>query len=101
MSLPKFAEAPVPRFQSVDLEALFGPTDRFRLFSEQIYPLLVEARKTLEAEAYCLGHGRSGVEPLWLLGVSLLQFLERVPDRQAVELLRCHLGWNLALRRSV
>jgi transposase len=35
-----------------------------------------------------------------LLGVSLLQFLERMPDRQAVELLTYHLGWQLALRRQ-
>jgi hypothetical protein len=32
-----------------------------------------------------------------LLGVSLLQFLEAIPDRQAIEMLRYHAGWNLAL----
>jgi len=32
-----------------------------------------------------------------LLGVLILQFLERVPDRQAVELVKYHLGWKLAL----
>ena len=33
----------------------------------------------------------------FLLGVSLLQYLEGIPDRQAVELLRYHAGWNFAL----
>jgi hypothetical protein len=32
-----------------------------------------------------------------LLGVLILQFLERVPDRQALEMVRYHLGWKLAL----
>jgi len=32
-----------------------------------------------------------------LLGVLIFQFLERVPDRQAVELVKYHLGWKLAL----
>jgi len=31
------------------------------------------------------------------LGVLILPFLERVPDRQAAELLKYHLGWKLAL----
>jgi hypothetical protein len=41
------------------------------------------------------------VEPVLLLGVSLLQYLEAMPDRQAVELLRYHAGWNFALNRHV
>ena len=32
-----------------------------------------------------------------LLGVLIFQFLERVPDRQAAELVKYHLGWKLAL----
>ena len=32
-----------------------------------------------------------------LLGVMIFQFLERVPDRPAVELVKYHLGWKLAL----
>jgi hypothetical protein len=34
-------------------------------------------------------------------GVTVLQFLERVPDREAVELLRYHAGWNFALNRQL
>lgn len=36
-----------------------------------------------------------------MLGVSLLQYLEAVPDRQAVGLLHYHAGWNFALSRQV
>ena len=32
-----------------------------------------------------------------LLGVLIFQFLEKVPDRQAVDLVKYHLGWKLAL----
>ena len=33
--------------------------------------------------------------------MSLLQYLDGVPDRQAVDLLRYHVGWNFALNRQV
>ena len=74
----------------------FPQDDRFRLFAAHVRPLLVKARPALEA-AYCLGNGRPGIEPVVLLGVSVLQFMERAPDRQAVEMLKYHLGWKLAL----
>jgi hypothetical protein len=34
-----------------------------------------------------LDNGRVAIEPVLLLGVSLLQYLDGVPDRQAVEML--------------
>ena len=34
-------------------------------------------------------------------GVSILQYLDGVPDRGAVELLRYHSGWNFALNRQL
>jgi transposase len=36
-----------------------------------------------------------------MLGVSLLQYLDGLPDRQAVEMLRYHAGWNFALNRQL
>jgi hypothetical protein len=36
-----------------------------------------------------------------MLGVSLLQDLDGMPDRQAVEMLRYHAGWNFALNRQL
>ena len=78
---------------------MFAPTDRYRLFAKVLYPPLVAARATLE-KCYCPENGRVALEPVLMLGVSLLQFLDGVPDRQAVEMLRYHAGWNFALNRQ-
>jgi hypothetical protein len=100
MSLPQFSSQS-PLFSTAALGAeLFGPTDRYRLFAQKIYPPLAGARDVL-TQAYCADNGRAAIEPVWLLGVSLLQFLEGVPDRQAVEMLRYHAGWNFALNRQL
>ncbi len=50
---------------------------------------------------YCVENGRTAIEPVVMLGVSILQDLDGVPDRQAVELLRYHAGWNFALNRQL
>jgi transposase len=62
--------------------------------------VLVGCREPL-AECYTPENGRPAIEPVVLLGVLILQFLERVPDRQAVELVKYHLGWKLALHLSL
>jgi transposase len=79
---------------------LFPPTDRYRLFARKVYPVLAQSRSDLEA-CYCVDNGRVAVEPVLLMGVSLLQYLEGIPDRQAVEMLHYHAGWNFALNRHV
>jgi len=96
MSLPDFK-------RQAQLFGIYGPAglelapeDRYRLFAEKIYPLLVGARPELE-KCYCEENGRPSVEPVLVLGVTLLQFVEKVPDREAVERLRYHLGWKYAL----
>ena len=81
-------------------DQLFAADDPYRVFAQKIYPLLLQARQDVVA-VYCANNGRRAVEPVILLGVTLLQFLEGVPDRQAVEMLRYHAGWNLALNRSL
>ncbi|MCI0420169.1 MAG: transposase, partial [Acidobacteria bacterium] len=100
MSLPVFD----PQTHRFGLQAasrrVFSETDRYRLFAQKIYPLLVAARPKLEA-CYCQNNGRPGVEPVLLLGVSVLQFLERVPDRQAAELVKYHIGWKHALAQEL
>jgi len=50
---------------------------------------------------YCADNGRPAAEPVVLAGVCLLQCLERVPDRAAMELLTMHLGWKRALHRDL
>lgn len=100
MSLPIFN----PQTHLFGLQAasseVFEEDDRYRLFAQKVYPLLVEARAKLES-CYCENNGRPAVEPVLLLGVSLLQFLERVPDRQAVEMVKYHLGWKFSLNQEL
>jgi transposase len=96
MSLP-----PPPVQRSLfDVQNLLGrefdPTDRFRLFQEKVYPLLLKAREQLAA-CYCADNGQRAEEPVTLLGATLLQYMERSPDRQAAECVAYHLGWKLAL----
>jgi len=96
MSLPQFS-GQGQLFSTAALTGkLFGPQDRYRLLAQKVYPVLVQTRAELEP-CYCADNGRVAIEPVILLGVSLLQYLEDVPDRQAVEMLRYHAGWNLAL----
>jgi hypothetical protein len=100
MSLPVFS-APAELFSTAGLSAsLFAPTDRYRLFAKLVYPKLVGARGALE-KGYCADNGRVALEPVFLLGVSLLQELDGMPDRQAVEMVRYHAGWNFALNRQL
>ena len=96
MSLPEFCTQGSLYSVEMLLDKQFPVDDRFRLFATHVRPLLVKARPALEA-AYCLGNGRPGVEPVLLLGVSVLQFMERLPDRQAAQMVKYHLGWKLAL----
>src|ERR1700675_1867293 len=97
MSLPKF-DTQGSLFESVGSLAgkLFSDQDRYKLFATKIWPLLAKSREELAA-CYVLDNGRPGVEPVILLGVLIFQFLERVPDRQAAELVKYYLGWKLAL----
>jgi len=100
MSLPAL-DAQSQFFSTAALtDQVFAATDRYRLFAQKIYPLLLEVRDEV-AKAYCVDNGRPAVEPVWLLGMSLLQYLEGAPDRQALDLLRYHAGWNFALNRSL
>ncbi len=100
MSLPVFSTQ-AELFSTAGLSAsLFAPTDRYRLFARVVFPRLVAARAVLEG-CYCLENGRVALEPVLMLGTSLLQYLDGVPDRQAIEMLRYHAGWNFALNRQL
>ena len=97
MSLPQF-DVQGSLFESLGGIApeLFADNDKYKLFAKKVWPVLAQCREQL-AECYQADNGRPGVEPVVLLGVLIFQFLERVPDRQAVELVKYHLGWKLAL----
>jgi transposase len=75
---------------------LFGRADRYRLFREKVLPQLLSLRGRLES-LYCENNGRPAIDPVILCGVTLLQFLEKVTDRGAVESVVYHLGWKYAL----
>src|SRR6476620_1578569 len=97
MSLPQF-DVQGSLFESLGAIApeLFSDNDKYKRFAEKVLPGLAKSREQL-IECYQADNGRPGVEPVVLLGVMIFQFLERVPDRQAVELVKYHLGWKLAL----
>jgi len=97
MSLPRLSTQS-PLFATVTTD-FFAPEDRYRLFAEKIFSLILRVRPALEG-AYST-KGRPGLEPAVLAGVTVLQFLEGVPDRQAAQMLRYHLGWNFALNCTI
>lgn len=70
--------------------------ERFRFFADRIWPSLMKLRPELE-KMYSANQGRPAEEPVRLLAVSILQFMERMPDRQAVEACTYDLRWKLAL----
>jgi len=100
MSLPNFS-AQSSLFSTAVLSGhLFPEDDRYRNFAQAVYPRLVAARLQLE-RCYCAENGRVAIEPVLMLGVSVLQFIDGLPDRAAVEMLRYHAGWNFALNRQL
>lgn len=93
----------------LDLQRTFFDTDfmfprlnkaagakRFNFFAENILPELMKRRPDLE-KAYCSENGRPAEEPVRMLAATILQFMERMPDRQAAEACDFDLRWKLAL----
>jgi hypothetical protein len=81
-------------------ENLFDGTDVYSLFRQEVLPAL-EAKRGELCAMYCANNGRPPIEPVLVAGVTLLQFMEKAPDRQALERLRFHLGWKHALGLAV
>ena len=71
-------------------------TGRFVFFAEQIYPELEHLREQME-KMYCVDNGRPAEEPVEMMGATILQFMERLPDRHAAEACGYDLRWKLAL----
>ena len=96
MSVPK-QDSQASFFDATFLaQALFDARNPYEIFRREIYPAL-QAKRDALCQLYCLDNGRPGIEPVLMAGVTLLQFMEKVPDRKAVELVRLHLGWKHAL----
>jgi hypothetical protein len=81
-------------------EDLFGDQDPYRLFRREILAAL-EAQRAVLGTMYCADNGRPAIDPVLVAGVTLLQFMEKAPDRQALERVRLHLGWKHALGLAV
>jgi hypothetical protein len=79
---------------------LFAPGDRYRVFREKVLPALRKARPRL-AGLYCADNGRPAIEPVVAAGVTLLQTMEKLPDRLAAAAVRLNLGWKYALDLEV
>jgi transposase len=105
MSLPRRLPPTEP---APDLLALFDQPDRiprvvrrqadfFVFFAQTVFPLLDAYRERL-AKVYTVDNGRPAWDPVRLLGVLVLQFVLRVADRQAAELVQYDQRWRLALR---
>jgi transposase-like protein DUF772 len=60
----------------------------------------MECSLRLTKKATC-HEGRPGIEPILLMGVLVLQFLERLPDHQALEIVNYHLGWKRSLTQLI
>lgn len=98
MSLPRLD----PQRTFFETEMLFprlnsaAGAERFRFFAQSIRPELVKRRPELE-KMYCADNGRPAEEPVRMLAVLILQFMERMPDRQAAEACHFDLRWKLAV----
>ena len=100
MSLPNFSTQSSLFSTAILSGSLFAEDDRYRIFAQLVYPKLAAARAKMEG-CYCADNGRVALEPVLMLGTTLLQFLDGQPDRAAVEMLRYHAGWNFALNRQL
>jgi transposase len=96
MSLP--AERKQTSFYSVRFVAdgLFEQGSVYRVFREEVLPALRGLRPELET-LYCSDNGRPAIDPVLMAGVTILQFMEKAPDRKATEQLKLNLGWKYAL----
>lgn len=81
-------------------ENLFDGANLYSLFLREVLPALEAKRGELGA-MYCADNGRPAIDPVLVAGVTLLQFMEKAPDRQALERVRFHLGWKHALGLEV
>lgn len=80
--------------------SLDGPADPglepYLLFRDQIRPVLEESRGALEA-MYDPTMGRPEIDPVLLTGITMIQFMDKLPDRQAIFRFRFDVRWRLAL----
>jgi transposase len=77
--------------------AILAPTNPYRLLGEQLADLFVD----IDFAPLYTNHGRAAVSPALLALVTIFQFLEHAPDRQAADAVRVRLDWKYALHLPV
>jgi len=82
------------RFAGDDLES--AAVKPFALFHDRVRPQIEARRRELEA-MYARVMGRPEIDPVLLTGVTILQMMERLPDRQAIMACQYDARWRLAL----
>jgi transposase len=82
------------RFSSDDVES--AAVKPFALFKDRVRPAL-EARRQELGAMYAQVMGRPEIDPVLLSGVTILQMMERLPDRQAIRACQYDARWRLAL----
>jgi transposase len=75
-------------------QQLFGAEYAYRMLGDRFDQLLPEEQ--VFAGLYC-ETGRGAIPPLLVALVSVFQFLEKVPDRQAAEMVISRIDWKYAL----
>ena len=100
MSIPKQDHQTTFYDASFLASELFNPTDKYEIFRQRVLPALQASREKL-CQLYCSGNGRAAIEPVTMAGVTLLQFMEKTPDRTALDNVRLHLGWKHALNLKI
>lgn len=71
----------------------------FVLFRDCVRPMLEARREELDA-MYARVIGRPEIDPVLLTGVTILQMMEKLPDRQAIMACQYDARWRLALGLS-
>jgi len=84
-------------FASDDVES--AAVKPFALFKDRVRPAIEARRQELEA-MYARVMGRPEIDPVFLTGVTILQMMERLPDRQAIMACQYDARWRLALGLS-
>ena len=68
----------------------------FLLYRDEIAPILERKRSALDG-MYAPVMGRPEIDPVFLIGLSLLQMMERLPDRRAIDACLYDARWRMAL----
>ena len=71
-------------------------TKPYLVYRDHVRPVIEDRRAELDA-MYAPIMGRPEVDPVLLMGITILQMMERLPDRQAVTACLYDLRWRLAL----